>query len=113
MRDDDNHPPDQSRQAGGVSGDHSKTEENIHFVHLGEREKANFRVGFDRTLQSIWDQAYEELKVAKTDRDVLQAPQKQGNPVSLMQHLSLNLRQAQEQGLCDKDFEIAAGTGGA
>lgn len=87
----------------------------VHFKHLGERERANFKVATDRTLQSIWDEAYGELKVEKTERDVLQAPadKKRENPVSLMDHLGLSLEQAQAQGLCDKEFEIAAGTGGA
>lgn len=114
MRDEDDDPPDAGRGAGGGHGDdHGKKEENVRFTHLGEREKANFKVGFDRTLQSIWDQAYDELTVAKKDRDVLQAPSKTGNPVSLMEYLSLTLEQAQARELCDKDFEIAAGTGGA
>lgn len=93
--------------------DHGPKQDTVHFLHLGEREKANFKVAVDRTLQSIWDQSYDELKVAKTDRDVLQAPAKKGNPLSLMNHLSLTLEQAQQAALCDKDFEIAAGTGGA
>lgn len=110
MQNGDNDPPDHSRAAGPS---HGPKEMTVHFLHLGDREKANFKVAIDRTLQSIWDQAYVEMEVTKTDRDVLQAPAKKGNPVSLMDHLSLTLAQAQQAKLCDKDFEIAAGTGGA
>ncbi len=108
MREDEKISPNPDRGGG-----HGKKEEQVHFTHLSEREKANFKVKSDRTLQSIWDEAYRELDVAKTDRDVLQAPRKKGNPVSLMGHLGLTLDEAQGRDLCEKDFEIAAGTGGA
>ncbi len=110
MKTDSDDPPE---HAQGPGSGHGPKEDMVHFLHLGEREKANFKVAVDRTLQSIWEQAYGELEVAKTERDVLQAAAKKGNPVSLMDHLSLTLEQAQRAALCDKEFEIAAGTGGA
>lgn len=105
----DDEPPQGGQGHGG------KDEVSVRFTHLVEREKAKFDVDPERTLQSIWNQSYDELEVAKTDRDVLQAPakHKHDNPVSLMDHLSLSLREAQRRELCDDEFEIAAGTGGA
>lgn len=85
----------------------------VHFEHLGEREKANFKAALSDTLQAIWDLAYDELGVAKDQRDILQAPRPGGHPVSLMDHLSVSFADARSQGLCDTHFEIAARTGGA
>lgn len=85
----------------------------VHFDHLGEREKANFKVAPADTLQAIWDLAYSKLDVAKDQRDILQAPRPGNNPVSLMDYLTLSLANAQAQGFCNTHFEIAARTGGA
>ena len=100
-------PPNHDNAGGG------KAAIQVHFEHLGEREKANFKVAPADTLQAIWDLAYDELDVAKDQRDILQAPRPGSNPVSLMDHLALSLANAQTQGLCDTHFEIAARTGGA
>lgn len=48
----------------------------------------------------------------RNERDVFQAETDVGT-VSLMDHLGLPLETAQQEGLCDKKFEIAARTGGA
>lgn len=105
-------PPDLSKKDS--RGGKGKDDVRVRFTHLGEREKEHLDVDPDRTLQSIWDQAYAELGVGRTDRDMLQAPaRKNGNPVSLMEHLGLSLREARSRGLCDEEFEVAAGTGGA
>ena len=85
----------------------------VRFRHLAEHESINFRVDVDATLQTIWDRAYVELGVERGERDVLQAPRPGGNPVSLMEHLDLSLEAARRRELCDKEFEIAARTGGA
>jgi uncharacterized membrane protein YqiK len=90
-----------------------RDEVEVHFTHLGEREKAHFDVRVERSLQSIWDESYQKLEIAKGERDVLQAVHKAGNPTSLMEHLSLSLEEAQRQELCGVRFEIAAATGGA
>jgi hypothetical protein len=90
----------------------SDREINVHVTHLGEHEKENFKVELHATLQQIWDRAYQELKIEKAGRDVFQAPGKP-NPIDLMPYLGLTLEEAQRQELCKKDFEIAAGTGGA
>ncbi|WP_434732988.1 multiubiquitin domain-containing protein [Rhizobium sp. YTUHZ044] len=86
--------------------------QTVRVKHLGELETARFKVDGSTTLAELWDQAYRELEVTRTERDVLQADTA-GGPVSLMDHLSLSLEAAQRQGLCDKKFEIAARTGGA
>jgi len=99
--------------AAATGGKHNAHDVTVHVKHLGEHEKENFKVPPAWTLQQIWDQAYLELKVAKQDRDLFQAPQKKDNPVDLTPHLSLTLAAAQTAGLCDVEFEIAAGTGGA
>ncbi len=98
-------------KAKGHGGDNDDVK--VRFRHLAEHEKVTFSVDKDMTLQAIWDQAYAELKIKHDDRDVLQAPVEGGNPVSLMEHLALTLKQARHQRLCDRDFEIAARTGGA
>jgi hypothetical protein len=85
----------------------------VHVKHLGEHEKANFKVEISDTLQGIWNQAYIKLAIEKLDRDVFQAPRKNENPIDLGPYLALTLDAAQNQGLCDDDFEIAARTGGA
>lgn len=90
---------------------HQKTE-TVHVTHLGEHETANFKVIPTITLQALWDESYQELKITKTPRDVFQAPHKP-NPIDLMPHLALTLEQAQHKDLCKHRFEIAAGTGGA
>lgn len=97
--------------AGDRKGGREKIQ--VHVRHLGEREKANFKADLDDTLQAVWDESYVELGIGKTERDVWQAANKQGEPTSLMDHLGLTLDDARSRGLCDKDFEIAAGTGGA
>lgn len=99
--------------AAPAGGKHDDREVTVHVKHLGEHEKENFKVAPTLTLQQIWDQAYIELKVTRQERDVFQAPRKKENPVDLMPHLSLSLAAAREAGLCDAEFEIAAGTGGA
>src|SRR4051812_36877051 len=83
----------------GKSGDRGV---NVHVKHLGEHEKENFKVPLTWTLQQIWDQAYIELKIAKTERDVFQAPSK-SNPIDLTPHLALTFEEAQRRKLCDKD----------
>ena len=93
-------------------GGKKKDEQTVHFRHLGEHESANFRVNEQSSLQAIWEQSYHELKIDRDPRDILQAPHAQ-NPQSLMEHLSLSLADAQEKGLCNNKFEIAARTGGA
>lgn len=85
----------------------------VHVTHLGEHEKATFKVRRSLTLQQIWDRAYQELTIAKQERDVFQAPRKKDNPRDLTPFLSLTLEAAQAQEVCEDDFEIAAGTGGA
>lgn len=85
----------------------------IHVKHLAEHEKANFKVDLTDTLQQIWDQSYLKLEIERQERDVFQAPRKNDNPVDLTPHLALTLDQAQSQGFCEDDFEIAARTGGA
>lgn len=98
---------------GGESerrGDHQVT---VHVKHLGEHEKTNFKVPLGWTLQQIWDKAYDELGIDRQDRDVFQAPQKKDNPKDLTPYLGLTLEAAQAQRICEDDFEIAAGTGGA
>ncbi|HYC99568.1 hypothetical protein [Brevundimonas sp.] len=97
--------------AGDRKGGREKVQ--VHVRHLGEREKANFKADLNDTLQAVWDESYVELGISKTERDVWQAANKQGEPTSLMDHLGLTLDDARSRGLCDKDFEIAAGTGGA
>lgn len=97
----------------GAKGGPREREETVHVKHLGEHEKVNFKVALSRTLQEIWDRAYVELEIPRQERDVFQAPQKKDNPKDLTPHLGLTLETAQTQNICDKDFEIAAGTGGA
>lgn len=97
---------------GGKNEDGTR-QVNVHVKHLGEHEKVTFKVSVGATLQQIWDEAYVELKIAKQDRDVLQAPHKKENPTDLTPFLSLTLNDAQDQEVCENDFEIAAGTGGA
>ncbi len=99
-------------EKGGADGPRER-EDTVHVKHLGEHEKVTFKVALSKTLQQIWDQAYVELKIAKQERDVFQAPQKKGNPTDLTPYLSLRLDEAQRRKLCEDDFEIAAGTGGA
>jgi len=86
--------------------------ETVHVTHLADHEKVNFKVIPTITLQALWDESYEELKIKKEPRDVFQAPHKP-NPTDLMPYLALTLAQAQQKGLCKDHFEIAAGTGGA
>jgi hypothetical protein len=95
--------------------DHDDDEDDVkvRFRHLAEHEKVKFDADEDLSLQAIWDEAYVELEIARGERDVLQAPGPHGNPVSLMEHLALTLKQARRRELCDRDFEIAARTGGA
>lgn len=97
----------------GEKGGPKDREVPVHVKHLGEHEKVTFKTLLSNTLQQIWDQAYVELEIEKQERDVFQAPQKKDNPIDLMPHLGLKLEQAQSQKLCENDFEIAAGTGGA
>jgi hypothetical protein len=85
----------------------------VHFVHLADREKATFPVNREDSLKAIWDLAYKKLDVAPGERDILQATHNQGTPTSLMDYLSLTLKDAQHRELCDVNFEIAARTGGA
>lgn len=100
-------------KAKGHDGDENDDDVKVRFRHLAEHEKAKFSVDEDMTLQAIWDQAYDELEIERDERDVLQAPVEGGNPVSLMEHLALTLKQARHRDLCKRDFEIAARTGGA
>ncbi len=99
-------------RGGNQDKDHDR-EMTVHVKHLGEHAKENFKILPGATLQQLWDKAYDELGIARQERDVLQAPRKTGNPVDLTPHLGLSLVEAQAQELCGKDFEIAAGTGGA
>lgn len=100
-------------ERGAEKGGKGKPDEvTIHVRHLGEHEKETFKAALSWTLQALWDRAYEELTITKSERDVLQAPSKP-NPIDLMPHLGLTFAAARAQNLCDRDFEIAAGTGGA
>ncbi|WP_157959868.1 multiubiquitin domain-containing protein [Devosia submarina] len=99
----------ESFKPGKLAGPKKQT---VRVKHLGELETARLKVEASITLATLWEQAYRELEVTRTERDVLQADTAAG-PVSLMDHLSLTLEAAQQQGLCDKKFEIAARTGGA
>lgn len=105
-------------KAKGNDGDDEDDDDGdvtVRFRHLAEHEKAKFKVDRDMTLEAIWNQAYREFdpELERGERDVLQAPQASGPPVSLMEHLGLTLKQAQHRELCDRNFEIAARTGGA
>ncbi|ESZ03490.1 hypothetical protein X735_33115 [Mesorhizobium sp. L2C085B000] len=99
----------ESFKAGKLAGPKKQT---VRVKHLGELETVRFKVESGTTLLSIWDRAYEELDVMRNERDVFQAETDVGT-VSLMDHLGLPLETAQQEGLCDKKFEIAARTGGA
>jgi hypothetical protein len=98
---------------GGQNKSHGDHDVSVHVKHLGEHEKANFKVPLTWTLQQIWDEAYNKLEISRQDRDVFQAPQEKDNPRDLTPYLALTLEAAQAQGICKRDFEIAAGTGGA
>jgi hypothetical protein len=87
-------------------------EQNVQIKHLGELESVPVKVAETVTLQHIWDRAYDELHVARDPRDVFLA-EVHDRSVSLMDHLSLTLVEAQNRELCKKKFEIAARTGGA
>jgi hypothetical protein len=99
-------------RALGKGGKDKPDEVTVHVRHLGEHEKESFKAELGWTLQQLWDRAYEELAIAKSDRDVLKAPSKP-NPIDLMPHLGQTFQAARAQNLCDREFEIAAGTGGA
>jgi hypothetical protein len=104
----------ESVAAAELGGNTKNNGVTIHVKHLGEHEKKTFKVAASQTLQQIWIQAYLELAIAKQDRDVFQVRKnKQGNPIDLAPYFSLSLKTAQDEGICDDDFEIAAGTGGA
>ncbi|MDW9819530.1 hypothetical protein GOB25_31790 [Sinorhizobium meliloti] len=87
-------------------------EQTIKVRHLGELEITKFKVAETMILQQIWDRAYVELSFACDARDVFQADMK-SDPVCLMEHLHLTLKEAQNRELCGRNFEIAARTGGA
>ena len=111
-RDGRNDPAQGQEGEKGRRGDNDRLV-TVKFKHLAEHERANFKASLDETLQAIWERAYGELEIARGERDVLQAPGKHDNPTNLMPHLGLTLSQAQQQDLCDRDFEIASETGGA
>jgi hypothetical protein len=98
---------DQNREA-----EHNDRRITVHVKHLSEHEKVSFKVVLSQTLQQVWDEAYLELEIARSERDVFQAPHKP-NPIDLMPHITLTLDEARKRDLCKDDFEIAAGTGGA
>jgi hypothetical protein len=106
---------DLEKAKGNDGDDEDDDDVTVRFRHLAEHEKAKFKVDEDVTLEAIWNQAYREFdpELERGERDVLQAPQASGTPVSLMEHLGLTLKQARHRDLCDRDFEIAARTGGA
>lgn len=85
----------------------------VHFRHIGELEKVDFRVDLDTTLQAAWDAAYRELGIGRDERDTLQAAAGSAS-VDLTPHLGRTLRELRDENLIKNfQFEIAAGTGGA
>lgn len=91
---------------------HDDRRVEVHFRHIGEAEKASFKMPENATLQATWDKAYHELKVERTDLDRLQTAGDQ--PKSLMGSLQVTLEQAKDTHLIKNfHFEIAAATGGA
>jgi hypothetical protein len=102
---------------GEVGGKPAKDEVIVHVLHIGEAEPANFKISPEATLQALWDEAYNELEIAKSERDTLQAVEGEGagkTAVPLGGHLGMTLAQAIAQGLTKtRHFEIVAETGGA
>lgn len=84
----------------------------VHVTHINDLESVNFKEPLDATLQAIWDEAYNELKITKKPKDTFQTD---GDPpVSLMNHLGLTLTQARKRGVITNfKFEIVSETGGA
>lgn len=99
---------DAALSAERSSGHHAE----VHVTHVNDVESAKFEASLHATLQSVWDQAYLELRVAKQPQDIFQTA---GNkPRSLMGHLAITLAQAKEQGVITNfHFEIVSETGGA
>lgn len=84
----------------------------VHVVHVGEVEHADFKEERTATLQGVWDQSYIELKIPREPKDVLQTGGER--PKSLMSYLGLTLEQAKAQGVIENyHFGIASETGGA
>lgn len=97
-----------------AADDHNDHHDRVtaHVTHVNEVKKVNFKEPITATLQQVWDDAYTELKIAKDPKDIFQTADKQ--PKSLMSHLTLTLRQAEQQKVIDDfKFEIVKETGGA
>jgi ferredoxin-NADP reductase len=92
--------------------EHQEHHVTVHVVHVNEAEKASFEEPVTRTLQQVWDEAYVKMTITRNPNDVFQTGGH--NPVSLMVHLGLSLKQAKDQGvITDYKFGIASATGGA
>jgi hypothetical protein len=84
----------------------------VHVVHVNEVEKASFKERISATLNEVWDKSYVELKIPRKPKDVFQTGGE--HPKSLMNHLGLSLKQAEEQKVIENyHFGIASETGGA
>ena len=84
----------------------------VHVVHVNETERTAFKTLESSTLQSVWDQGYVELGIARKPTDIFQTDGEE--PKSLMGHLNLTLEQAKDQKVIRNfHFAIAHETGGA
>lgn len=87
----------------------------VHVKSLVTGERAAFSMGLDSTLQQAWDEAYIKLDEARRDGDSLQCGGS-AEGASLMDKLSMTLRQAREQRTCGDaafQYEIKGPSGGA
>ncbi len=87
----------------------------VHFRSLVTGERVTFDVENDKTLQHVWDKAYDKLEEARRDGDTLHcAGGEEGR--DLMSRLDLTLKQAREQRVCGEEafrYEIKGPSGGA
>lgn len=92
--------------------EHAHDVVEVHVVHVNEVEKASFKEKITATLNEVWDKSYVELKIPRKPKDIFQTGGE--HPKSLMNHLSLSLKQAKEQKVIENyHFGIASETGGA
>lgn len=84
----------------------------VHFKHVPEAEKANFKMPEISTLQVAWDQAYVELGIERGANDLLQTAG--GHPQAMANYLGYTLAALKAERIIQTyNFEILAPTGGA
>ncbi|MCU7370734.1 hypothetical protein PEC18_07525 [Paucibacter sp. O1-1] len=93
-----------------TDGDDDHVGPKVVFEHVASLQEVKFRVNWNATLQSAWDEAYRQLNEPKRSEDRLQNDDGQ----DMMGKLGWTLRQLfDDKHTKSRKFQIVGPTGGA